>query len=305
MKELLENIKSLTKEYMHGEKGYSLKGLKTLKKGLVPDRYVDPIIVFIPIREELTDFRSGGQYRVNRFVNIEIGTRLSKQDMTSDYVQTLSNAFLEMFYDEDYPDNYQFINRDGNQTVFSLTPGTINYETQEKESGKWLKMSSIEMVFSCRETLPKRNLVKTLDDTNLKNIGSHVSNLLSTSQDLKYIKFFYSHSVPPIMIGTGVVCTVQEAQDERTKLQTGRDMPIGLIDVTVWTKAAPFEKTLEQNLDSTEDVKNVLLSDPFMGGKCYNSNVEFVTYGIDFQSHLYVSTIRLVVEGTNKLPSYS
>jgi len=302
MKTLLGDLKELSKDYQNGVKSTNIYGIRTFKIGLLSDNTVFPALTIIPIAENLSGYRNGGIYRVDREINIEVYVKLGDITSSSKYIQEICHYLLDMFYDDDYPDNYKFLNSSDEATVFSFEPGRIEYQTYG-ERDQLFQRAIIPLVFSSWEAAPTFTKTATITDTDLRSIGEYIYALLRDDSSLSKIKFFYSHGNPPIKVGAGVVASVLENVDQRTRRETGRDNPTGLIDVIVWSKASPFEGALDLNLEQIELIKDVLQEDQNLGGRVYRSNIDRIEYGINFESMLYVSRIMFNTYAYNKIPT--
>jgi hypothetical protein len=303
MRDLLLDLKALAKSYMDGGKSTNLKGLKTLKRGILSPNTIYPAIVFLPISEQLNGYRNGGVYKVDRTVNIELWTKLGRVDDTSKFLQELCHFTYDMLqFDTSFPDNWKFPNGDEDATVFFMNPGAINYETISG-ADSLLQRATLLFTFSSWEQAPTFTIRSTIVDTDLRNIGEYVHDILKADSSLDSVKFFYSHSSPPIQVGNGVVVSVKENVDEHNRRESGRDNPTGYIDVIVWTKASPYEGTLDLNLETIEKIKDVLQADQQLGGKAYRSYVDRVIYGVNYDSMLYTSVLKFNTWAYKKMPS--
>ena len=124
---------------------------------------------------------------------------------------------------------------------------------------------------------------------------------LKSSTEMRKAKFFYSHSYPPIKVGDGVVVSVIENVDERNRREAGRGNPQGQIDILVWTKASPYEGSLDLNLDTLEEIKTVLQRDQHLGGRCFSTQIERIEYGLNAEARLYTSRLSFITNSWQTL----
>jgi len=299
MSSLLTNYKSLLIKYQNNTYGQTLKGVQTFKRGMLGKNTVFPAISVVPKTEVIDGIRSGGRYKVHREIDIEVVVRLLNIQDTGKYTQELCQSIMDMFFDNSHSDNYEM-----SDLCFSFDLGQIRYESFEGDRGKFLQKGTIPMTFKSWETIPTVTNYSTITETDTRNIGEHIYSILEADNLLSKVKFFYSHSFPPIRIGSGIAVCVLETVDEKTRRETSRDNPLGYYDIMVWTKASPHEGSLDLNLETVETIKDVLQKDVFMGGKVSNSRIDRINFGINHSLQLYGSQIRFITQGRDTLPSY-
>jgi hypothetical protein len=74
------------------------------------------------------------------------------------------------------------------------------------------------------------------------------------------------------------------------------------MDIIVWTKATPFEGSLDLNLETVEKIKDVIQATPTMGNRCTNSYITNIQYGVNNKSNLYTSRIQVETWARQTLP---
>lgn len=302
MKQILTNLKELAKDYGDGTLGTALKGIKTYKIGVLGQTIIYPVLDIQPRFETYGGMRSGRVHRIDRNIDFLIYTKSLKLQDTTNQVRELAEAVVEMFYDVSNPNNYK-LTSDSTDYVFSFSPGQIQYQVQE-EGDQQLQRALVPFVFSSWETGPTVTNYPTITDTGMKTLSEYIYAQLKAASTLTKVKFDYAHMTPTIQVGDGVVICVVDNYDERTRRETGRDNPNYFIDIVVWTKASPYEGTLEYNMDIVELVKDVLQSNPQLGGKAYNSKIDRIEYGINEDMFLYGSRIVFNCQTYNLMPSY-
>jgi len=302
MKNVLTGFKELLKDYSNGSKGTNLKMVRTFKKGIINEKAVLPAIILFPITEIHRGIRSGGVYRVDRNIDFHIVSKMANLRDSNKFIEELSQTVLNIFYDTNYPNNYQLPVED-EETIFHFEPGSIEYQNFA-ERDELFQRAIIPMTFSSWEQVPTTTLSKTIDSTNLSSISSYLRDMLDDSQALRNVKVFNNFSFPPVNVGNGAVITIIENVDERNRRETGRDNPAGYIDIFVWTKATPYEPILDFNIDTLENVKDVLQADPNLGGRCYMSNIEKIDFGVNSELMLYLSKVRFNTYTYRNLPKY-
>lgn len=301
MKTLLSNLKALTKKHMDGTISTNLKGLKTLKRGLLSaTNTIFPAITFIPQSETIGGYRNGGIYRVDRDVNIEIFVKLNKVGDTATYLQELAHYVKNMF--DSYYDDWNFEDNSGNATVFSFSPGSIQYEVTDG-ADSIIQAAILPYTFSSWEQAPTFIVNSTITEYDFRSIGEFVHDTLREDTTLTQVKFFFSHATPPTQVGQGVIVSTLENRVDSNRREAGRDNPNGYLDILVWTKASPFEGTLDLNLEIVEKIKDVIQENQNMGGRCYRSYISGVDYGVNQQDVLYASRIRVETWAYKNLPT--
>lgn len=300
MRDLLDGLKALTKKHMDGTISTNLKGLKTIKRGLLSStNTIFPAIAFFPLSETIYGYRNGGLYRVDRSVNIELYVKQPRVGDSGTLLRKMAE-YVRMMFDS-YYDDWQFINDDGDSTVFSYQPSQITYESNIG-SDSILQGAILPYTFSSWEQAPDFTLSTTISENDLRSVGEYLHDKLRVDASLSNIKFFFSHASPPIQVGQGVVSSVVETQLSSTRREAGRDNPTGSIDVLTWTKASPFEGSLDLNLETVEKIKDVIQADQHFGGKCSRSYITFIEYGVNAQSSLYASRINIETWMYDTLP---
>lgn len=292
MKMLLYDLKALVKSHMDGSRSTNLKGLKTLKRGVLSaTNTIFPAVSFFPSQEVLSGYRNGGLYRVDRYVNIELYVKQPKPTDSMEYLQKLAHYFTSMF-EESY-DAWQFPNQDGEATVFSYNPLSIEYETIENRD-QTIQSAVLPMVFSSWEQVPTFTIYPTITGADLRTIGEYVHDYMRTDATLgNKAKFFFSSAYPPIQVGQGVVVATIENTCDSTRREAGRLNPNSIIEIVVWTKASPFEGALDLNLEVVEMIKDLIQINQNMAGKCSRSYFTNIQYGINQQAVLYASKLEL------------
>lgn len=297
MRDLLTDLKALTKTHMDGGRSTALKGLKTLKRGVLSNtNTIFPAIAFFPIQEVLYGYRNGGLYRVDRYVNIELYVKQQKVTDSGLYLQELCQDVTDMF--DTYYDDWQLENEDEEATVFSFEPSSIQYETTTGNDSV-IQGAVMPFTFSSWEQAPTFTVGTTIldgytsENAKLKSIGEYLYTQMKNDSTLTNVKFHFSHATPPTLVGQGVVTSVIENSVEATRREAGRNNPNGQLDVLVWTKASPFEGTLDLNLETVEKLKDVIQAIPTMGNRCTHSFITNIQYGVNTQSNLYTSRIQV------------
>jgi hypothetical protein len=291
MKTLLYGMKALTKSHMDGSNSTNLKSVNTLKRGILSNaNTIYPAISFIPIQEELKGYRNGGLYRVDRYTNIEVYVKLQRVEDTSKHLQEVCHYIKGMF--EDDASDWQFPNSDEDATVFSYSPGAIQYEVISGRD-QLIQRATLPYTFSSWEETPTFTTSSTIGQYDLRSIGEYLYTQLKADTTLSEVKFFFSHSFPPITVGSGVVVSVLENLLESNRREAGRDNPTGYLDTMVWTKASPFEGSLDLNLETVELIKDVVQADQHFGGRCFRSYIDRILFGINEQASLYSSRIMI------------
>lgn len=303
MWDLLSDIKTLTKNYANGTMAVTLKGMKTFKLGILGSNTVFPAVAITPRFETHGGYRNGGQFRADRAIDFNVYVKSSTPKGSGKQLQEFCHAIKEMFYDESNPDNYKF-NNGSDDTVFSFSPGAIEYNVVE-DRGSFLQTAILPFIFSSWETAPTFTKFSTITDTDLRTIGEWIHSTLEADNSLSKVKFFYAHSAPPIKVGNGCVVSVLENSELSTRRESGRDNPTGIIDLMTWTKASPFEGSLELNLGVVELIKDVLQKNQNLGGKAYRSNIDQILFGINQEAFLYSSRIVFNTWAYNTLPAYA
>lgn len=297
MKTLLSNLKALVKSHMDGTVSTNLKGLKTIKRGLLSaTNTIFPAITFIPQSETLYGYRNGGLYRVDRNINIELFVKQQKVGDTATYLQELAHYVKDMF---DSYNDWKF-ESSGNATVFSFSPGSIEYEVTDG-ADSIIQVAVLPYTFSSWEQAPAFTVSSTVTESTLKSIGEYLYDTLKDDSGNK-AKFYFNHATPPVQVGQGIVASVIENRSESNRRESGRDNPNGYLDILVWTKASPFEGALDLNLETVEQIKDVIQENQNMGGKCYSSYISSIQYGINQQAVLYASRIQVETWSYDTLP---
>jgi hypothetical protein len=292
MKTLLYDLKALVKSHMDGSRSTNLKGLKTLKRGVLSaTNTIFPAISFFPSQETLSGYRNGGLYRVDRSVNIELYVKQPKPTDSMEYLQELAHYVTDMF-EESY-DAWQFPNQDGEATIFSYSPLSIQYESLESRD-QIIQSAVLPMVFSSWEQAPTFTTYNTITESDLRTIGEYVHDFMRTDAALGgKAKFFFSSAYPPIQVGQGVIVATIENVCDSTRREAGRLNPNSIIEIVVWTKASPFEGALDLNLEVVELIKDTIQANPNLNGKCSRSYFTNIQYGINQQAVLYASKLEL------------
>ncbi len=291
-RDLLRDLKALTLTHMKsGGRSTNLSTIKTVKIGILsPANTIFPAVSFMPKTEQLGGYRNGGSYKVARAVDIEVYVKLGKVEDTGKHIQETCHYLKAMF--DDY-DDWKFPNDDGEDTVWTYSPGYIAYDIVS-DRDTLFQRAVLPYTFTSWEQAPTFTLSSTIGSYDLKNIGEYIYGILKADTTLSDVKMFYSHASPPITVGNGIVLSVLENVWESNRREAGRDNPTGYIDILVWTKASPHISSLDLNLETVEKVKDIIQADQHMGGRCFNSYINSVQFGVNTDLALYVS--RIMVE---------
>lgn len=291
MRDLLRSLKALTITHMkNGGRSTNLSAIKTVKIGMLsPANTIFPAITFIPRSERLGGYRNGGVYRVDRQVDIEVYVKLGKVEDSGKHIQETCHHVKNMF---DNYDDWRMPNDDEDDTVWTYSPGTISYDIIS-DRDTLFQRALLPYTFTSWEQAPTFTTSSTIGQYDLRTIGEYVYSSLLADSTLTNVKMFYSHAAPPVTVGNGIVLSVLENVWESNRREAGRDNPTGYTDVLIWTKASPFVGSLDLNLETVEKVKDVIQADQHMGGRCYNSYISSVQYGVNTDLALYVSRVML------------
>jgi hypothetical protein len=187
MNAILDGLKTLGLEYSNGTKGTLMNIIKTWKKGIVPPKPVYPMIAFVPRYEIYHTPKSGGVYRVDRYIDIEVYVMIRSQNDMGKVLQTISTNVLEMFYDTFYPDNYK-LTTDSVDLTFHFDSGRIGYLTFALEN-QMIQKATIPMMFSSWESAPAYVKATSIADTSVKSIGEYLYTTLAANINLNQVKF--------------------------------------------------------------------------------------------------------------------
>jgi len=267
MSTLLTAIKNRILVYQDG----TLSSVRTYKRGVLPPIPRFPAIAILPIRETFTSPRSGGVYRSDREVNIEIYTKGMKTDNLMRECIDLSE------YVKDVLKNEFQLNDDGLKNSYDTVIGNQVYGEPQPFRNAIVQKCTIPITCRGFETLPATTFSSDLEEVTPKDLLDEVYDAIVAYAYTKTVKTKRKAVMPPVARYPAI--SVLEDFDEPERARAGVDRPVRRFTVAVFEKQLDKEVLLNNLLSVTEDVKDCLQENHRWNDKCENSWVTSVEYG--------------------------
>ena len=244
----------------------------TFKKGVLPPLPAFPALAILPIEETFNYNYSGGRYKVNRKMELQVITKTVNKRDGRDQVEDLIDKCNRILRDNPTIEDQCFdcivsvqdlgdpIERDNSLLTFGvITLSCLSFEDKPERR---------ESVIELYET-KSNHLVSQIYDQFIKykNDQDYPLNSISTL----HVQTLGPQPAFPVVIISDMGC-------DRIRQFTGIDMPSREIRIEVITKLLDKDFALFQNLDICENIKRVLQMDYTLGGAAINSEVERINY---------------------------
>lgn len=249
----------------------TLSSVKTYKRGVLPPLPSFPAIAVLPIRETLHSARSGGDYRADREINIEIytkalGTANSLRD-NMDIVDAVKDILKTEFQMDD----------SGKATYDAVMQTHILGEPQPFRNTLVQKCTIPVMCRSLESCATGGTFSTTITDNSAKSVLDEVYDAINAYSYTKNVKVKAKATLPPCMDYPSV--HVLEDTDFPDRYEAGIDQPNRGFTVACFNRQLDKEALLDNLLIVVEDVKDCLQETPRWSNKARNSWVTGVEYG--------------------------
>jgi len=267
MSTLLTAIKNRLLAYQDG----TLLSVKTYKRGVLPPIPNFPAVVVLPIRETLKSPRSGGNYRNDREINIEIYTYGLKTDNILRTCIDLSDAVKDILKNE-FKMNDAALNN-----TYDTVIGNQIYGEPQPFRNAIVQKCTIPIMCRSFESLPIATFSPTLTEVTPKDLLDEIYDEISAYTYTKTVKIKRKAVMPP-MSSYPAICVVED-MDEPERSRSGVDRPLRRFTVAIFEKQLDKEVLLDNLLSIVENVKDCLQENHRWNDKCENSWVGSVEYG--------------------------
>ncbi len=240
----------------------------------------------MPRLEELSNYKSGGEYRVKRYVDVEVYSKLLDRKKALEQCEYLISQIKDIVQDNiDWSDN----------AIDTLMPSEVYEPIDEYQSGTIsLIVRSVEDIY---DTINDNTIIE-VNSNDLIQVVFNTINAYRTSgsPSLGEVKTFYrGYQVPTTGLPAVVVF---EDELERDRRWAGADNPNRKFKVTIFTPLKEKETNLQFNIEIMEKIKDIIQANYKWGGYAWDTKIERVTYDtireIDYP--LYATTVHFTIK---------
>jgi len=292
MKALLTNIKQV---FLNARTSI---GCDHYKRGILAIQPRFPCIAILPMTESIVEFRSGGQYVIQRNINIEAYTKHFDTQKGLERLKKIVAGMVNVCQTQNLDSTSTW-----KTTTIDSTWGSEVYETPFEIENQIIQVATIPMTFTSHETMPtgrtpSATVVETSQSSLVDAIYSKILtyvNATDTFLDLANVKQLYKKEIPPIPKYPAI--TVVGRNIDRERLYRGMDAPMHNIEIGVFTKLLDKEWSLDQNLDIIEVLKDVVQYNNDWGGRVEDTLISSIQYdradisglGFCYRSRIFLS----------------
>lgn len=274
MKDLLTRIKNRLLQYNND----TLSDVITYKRGILPPIPAYPAIAILPEEEVIRYMFTGGLYRSDKSVSIEIYVKSASRE----YARNKSSELLDAVRDIIQSDIY--LNRYVKDTAISDEV----YGIDVTMGSTFIYASSMKLKCSTRESFPSsRTIEYNVSNSTISNFVDTVVNIFKAKSALSSIQMWIKWSTGNIGRFPAIEFNVGSISRDRSFLGA-EDVTIPL-EINLYCKAGAKEQLLNRALDYSETIKEVIHENPTWNGICYKSSISSITYDIysDINHFLY------------------
>jgi len=256
----------------------TLSAVKTWKRGVLPPIPTFPALAILPVNEALSSPRSGGAYRCDRELLIEIYTK----GLTPEKIMKSNLEIVEAVKDvlkTEYELDHNAIKR-----TYDLVMDTHTLGEPYPFKNSIVQKSTIPVICRSLEKFPTMSARDTgrfdtsITDSNPSDLMDKVLGVLSSyGSYTKAPKVQRKGTLPPCMSYPSL--HVLEDTDRKERYAAGVDRPNRIFTIALFNRQLDKEVLLNTLMTLTEEVKDCLQENPKFGNRCSNSWIPTVDYG--------------------------
>ena len=266
MSTLLTTVKTRLLAYQ----GSTLSKVKTWKRGILPPLPTFPAIAVLPIRETLSSPRSGGVYRNDREINIEIYTKgLGTADVLRECMD-ITTAVKDILKTE-------FHMVDTDETTYDVVMQTHILGEPQPFKNSLVQKCTIPIVCRSLESCTTTSPTTTITDASSKDLLDAVYTAVNSYAFTNTVKKIDRATLPPCMAYPSI--HILEDTDFQERYEAGVDRPTRRFVLACFNKQLDKEVLLDNLLAVVEEVKDCMQENSRWGNMARNSWVETIEYG--------------------------
>ncbi len=284
MSETLTNVKAL----LLTEQNNSLSRVKTWQRGLLGPSCIFPSLAIMPIDEYPIYGLSNGKYDVDRTLSVEVYDISFNEHRARESVNLLIEAVNTILKSD-----ITLLS-----SCYALKREVIDYHTIDRIKNKFLGVSSLIMKARSRESFSTPVVVDVILER--VAINTFIDAVITTLENNKslYPSVSTIDKAPsaPVMRGSSILVSAFN----KDVIQTMPNADTGniILSIAVVSEFYTKEKSLNDNLDIVEAVKDVIQSNRQFGGYCEFSTIQSINYESTELANKfsYISTINVDVK---------
>ena len=250
----------------------NIPSIKTFKRGVLPPTPVFPAVSILPTQESYVYQYSGGKYKVNREMEIQIVTKTLKKRDGRDQIQDLLDGIRTII----------IANPTMEDECYDVYFESYDLEDPIMRGKEILSIGSAKINCIGIEYKPsRRSRTQKLYQASSTHLLSKIYDLFFNYKEdpdypLRQLKSFNVQQMPPQVIFPSAV--LSEGSAERNRDLVGIDLLNKQINIEVFTKLLDKDFALYSNLDICENIKRILQMDSTLGGAALDSEVTQIYY---------------------------
>jgi hypothetical protein len=246
--------------------------LKTFKNGVLPPTPAFPAMAILPQKESFSYLYTGGKYRVNRELELQVVTKTMNKRDGRDQVEDLMDGCIRIIRD-----NHEFEGE-----CYDTFADLHDMEDPIEREDSIVDVGIIKLNCFSFEFKPDRRLRTTkLYEAKSNHLLSQIYDLFWTYKNdvdypLRNLKGLEVQSLGPRI--QFPLALVSEMSVDRDRTFTGIDIATREIRIEIFTKLLDKDFALYSNLDLVENIKKILQLDSTLGGAVLDSEIDNISY---------------------------
>ena len=300
MKDIIGAIKTLL--VANSGVGKTLSKIKQVKRGVLPHKYILPVISIMPSFERITSRRSGRQVIIERGIDIFIIDKDHRGRKGIQELQTLASQTREILID-----NY-LLNAGGTALTSNAEFDNILYSEDEADKSLF-HTAQITIVYRSDEQLPITTSRSSItNNPTVRTISSAIYDDLYAvrTTTLSGIRKFFNDEWGPFDSKLPALVVSPQGTNVESEY-AGQDLLNHTIAVDILSSIrSQSDAELLKILDFVEAAKDVLQTDVRLEGNTLWSFIDDITFdtGVDNNDFVYQATITMTATSKDNTASY-
>lgn len=275
-KGLLDQVKATLLNYWNT----TLKGVVTIKRGVLPPIPAFPAIAIMPEQEEYRYWAGKNRYWVNRELSIEVYSKGPTVKTAREETEKLIYQLIEIFKKD-----HQW-----NSNAVDSTWSKETYFEPITTGRSYIQGGVVTLIVTSDEETPSTEDYTDVTGTSVKDLIDTVYSTIETYKNstgalsVSNIRKLEKQSIPAIADFPAVTIVIDYADRDRT--YAGVDEVAYTLTISIFTKLLDKEVNLDSNLALLETVKDIIQKHNMWGGKALTTTVDRVLFFRDSVQNL-------------------
>ena len=254
-------------------------------KGFLTPQSRMPAIAFLPQSERIMSVQTGNRQRVRRTVHVEVFDKGLERDVVVNDLVKIEEDCREALKSNPW---IRAADPTRRKTVYNYELLPTRYPETSQIGDGIVASAAFDMVLDSYHTLGDRNLEQTWKATETSSLSESIVAAIQNNA-----KAFGTHRLREVQAVDSLdkavhmylpAVGVHPISENWQHVRPGAEDQSRVFEVWVVSKLIPKEAALDQVLDLTEEVKNVLQTQFRFGGKAVDSELGMITYGVESTS---------------------